>query len=292
MAEPIDTELIPPITVEDFTTALQANSDVDGTGVFDIMMNSVRANVYEEFEEGRITGVEYSTVYLAAMNSAGDRALQFLLNKDKVALEANNLKYQGELLLLQAEKLELEKQLVAAQLLQIENNIKWEDLKGPGEVLILESTNLKIKSETNLLDENLIKVETEIKWADLKGPEEVNVLEGTVCKLAAEYDVLMQQKLKVIAEAELAGQKTATEAAQTSGLNVEGDSVIGRQKELYKAQGEAFIRDGEQKATKIMVDTWNVRKTTDEETTTEQTNLDNASIGKAVTKLMQGIGVT
>ena len=253
MAEPIDTELIPPITVEDFTTALQANSDVDGTGVFDIMMNSVRANVYEEFEEGRITGVEYSTVYLAAMNSAGDRALQFLLNKDKVALEANNLKYQGELLLLQAEKLELEKQLVAAQLLKIENDIKW---------------------------------------ADLKGPEEVNVLESTVCKLQAEYDVLMQQKLKVIAEAELAGQKTATEAAQTSGLNVEGDSVIGRQKELYKAQGEAFIRDGEQKATKIMVDTWNVRKTTDEETTTEQTNLDNASIGKAVTKLMQGIGVT
>jgi len=102
----------------------------------------------------------------------------------------------------------------------------------------------------------------------------------------------MQQKLKVIAEAELAGQKTATEAAQTSSTNVEGDSVIGRQKELYKAQGEAFIRDGEQKATKIMVDTWNVRKTTDETTTTDSTNLRNEDIGKAVSKLMSGIGVT
>ena len=120
---------------------------------------------------------------------------------------------------------------------------------------------------------------------------EIEVLTDTACKLKQEFEVLEQQELKVIAETGLVGQKTATEAAQISGTNVDANSVIGRQKELYFAQGEAFIRDGEQKATKIMVDTWNVRKTTDDDTNTANTNLDNPSVGEAVRELMKGIGV-
>ena len=202
------------VDIADFTTAVETDSDVTGTGVFDVMMNSIRANVYEEYREGRITGAEYAQVYLSAMNSAADRALSFVLQQHKVDLEAQKI--------------------VA----------------------------------------------------------EIEVLTDTACKLKQEFEVLEQQELKVIAETGLVGQKTATEAAQISGTNVDANSVIGRQKELYFAQGEAFIRDGEQKATKIMVDTWNVRKTTDETTDTTDTNLSNPDIGLAVAKLMAGIGVT
>ena len=228
-----DTPEIVSYTVEDFTTAIQPNSDVAGLGIFDVMMNSVRANVYEEYEEGRITGAEYAQVYLSAMNSAGDRALQFLLQKDKAALEANNISLQGDILKLQAEKLALE-------------------------VLLADS--------------------------------QIKESEARVCKLQAEYDVLLAQLLKITAETGLVTQKTATEMAQVSDANVSESSVLGRQKALYTEQANAFQRDAEQKATKIMVDTWNIRKTTDEGTTTDGTGLSNNDIGRAVSKLMSGIG--
>lgn len=248
------------IDLPDFTTAVETDSDVTGTGAFDVMMNSIRANVYEEYREGRITGAEYAQVYLSAMNSAADRALTFALNKDKAGLEADNLVLQGQLISKQIEKAQKEIDIFVAQ-----------------ELILAQ----------DLIDKTAIATQ-----ATLRVTAEIQVLTDTACKLKAEFDVLEQQKLKIIEEAALAGQKTATEAAQTSGANTDTDSVIGRQKQLYFAQGEAFIRDGEQKAAKIMVDTWNVRKTTDETTTTDSTGLSNAGVGSAVSKLLQGIGVT
>lgn len=135
--------------------------------------------------------------------------------------------------------------------------------------------------------------------ADLLGQQITNAItENTVlvaqeCKLRAEYDLLAEQKLKVIAEAALLGQKKITEAAQVSAANVESDSVIGKQKSLYQAQTDGFARDAEQKAAKLLIDTFNVRRTTDEATVADSTNnLSDADIGLAVSKLMEGIGVT
>lgn len=111
------------------------------------------------------------------------------------------------------------------------------------------------------------------------------------CKLAAEFDVLMEQKAKVNAETILLAQKKATEQAQTSGAGVDPDSVIGRQKLLYQAQTDGFKREAETQAAKLLVDTWNVRRTTDEGTQANTTNkLDDATIGRAIDKLLAGVG--
>ncbi|MCA9911725.1 MAG: hypothetical protein KC496_00185, partial [Anaerolineae bacterium] len=122
------------------------------------------------------------------------------------------------------------------------------------------------------------------------------VVEGTVlqaqkCKLDAEYDVLLIQKLKTSEEQALLAQKRLTEAAQTTALGVDADSVIGRQKGLYVAQTNGFSRDAEQKAADLMAKTWMTRRTTDDGTVADATNmLDDASIGRAINKLLQGVG--
>ena len=122
------------------------------------------------------------------------------------------------------------------------------------------------------------------------------VLEGTVlvaqeCKLRAEYDLTMATILKTNQEIALLTQKTATERAQVTTLGVDEDSVLGRQKALYVAQTDGFKRDAEQKAAKVMIDTWNVRRTTDEGTVADGTNmLNDATVGRAVTKLPSGVG--
>lgn len=117
------------------------------------------------------------------------------------------------------------------------------------------------------------------------------VLQAQKCKLDAEYDVLLQTKLKVVEEIGLLAQKRATETAQTVAMGVDEDSVVGRQKALYLAQTTGFSRDAEQKAAKLMVDSWNVRRTTDEATVADGVNmLNDLAVGRAVNKLLTGVG--
>lgn len=130
-------------------------------------------------------------------------------------------------------------------------------------------------------------------------------LNQEITNLVAQHDLLVQQKLnledelltaarqrdKLDAEIDLLAQKKVTELAQTDGSSVTANSVIGKQVSLYEAQTNGFIRDAEQKAASILVDSWKVRRTTDEATVADGTNkLADTYIGSAVQKLLTGVG--
>lgn len=125
-----------------------------------------------------------------------------------------------------------------------------------------------------------------------KNNKEVEILAAQLALLTQqalnatiEATVLTAQKLKLDAEIALLKQKTITEAAQIA--------LLDKQKELYDAQANGFKRDAEQKAAKIMVDTWNVRRTTNDATgVNNENNLTDHHIGEAVAKLLTGIGST
>ena len=148
--------------------------------------------------------------------------------------------------------------------------------------------------EAQLIQAQIEKVNAEIdlvKQQTANAVIEAEVLRAQKCKLDAEFDVLLQSKLKTAAEVTLLGQKTQTEKAQTVAMGVDADSVIGRQKDLYAAQATGFERDAEQKAAKLMIDSWNVRRTTDEGTVADGTNmLYDPAVGRAVNKLLAGVG--
>ena len=141
----------------------------------------------------------------------------------------------------------------------------------------------KVNQEVKLLEQNTAN-------AVIEG----TVLTATECKLRAEFDVLMLTKDKTAQETNLLLQKVVTERAQVTALGVDADSVVGKQKALYAAQTAGFTRDAEQKAAKVMVDSWNVRRTTDE--TGVDGNMDNmlndVAVGRAVSKLLAGVGAT
>lgn len=138
----------------------------------------------------------------------------------------------------------------------------------------------KADAEVRLINQQILNAEVENR-----------VLEAQVCKLKAEYDLILEQRLKTTEETGLLAQKKITERAQTVGAGVDDDSVVGRQKMLYKAQTDGFQRDAEQKTAKALIDTWNVRRTTDDATVADGTNmLDDATIGRAVSKLLAGVG--
>ena len=148
--------------------------------------------------------------------------------------------------------------------------------------------------EAQLIQAQIEKVNAEInlvKQQTANAVIEAEVLRAQKCKLDAEFDVLLQSKLKTATEVTLLAQKTQTEKAQTVAMGVDADSVIGRQKALYAAQATGFERDAEQKVAKLMIDSWNVRRTTDEGTVADGTNmLYDPAVGRAVNKLLAGVG--
>lgn len=148
-------------------------------------------------------------------------------------------------------------------------------------------TKDKAANDAALVAQQLLLVTQQTANAVLEG----EVLVAQKCKLQAEFDLTVATTLKVNQEIALLTQKVATERAQVTALGVDADSVLGRQKALYVAQTNGFTRDAEQKAAKVMIDTWNVRRTTDEGTSANTTNkLDDATVGRAVTKLLDGVG--
>jgi len=357
------------IAVTDLTT-----QTIDGTGVFDVMMKTVKAHLKEEYDSGRIKGNDYSTVYLGALQGTMDRALQFVLSKDKVNAElavvelekaritAENLNIPKVGLKIDAETLLVEQQTdnLVAQGLNIPKEgvvLDKQALKLISDTVVSDKQSLQLIAETtrvnqtvtNLVTENtnlgkqgllidnqklqvaqqttnlvaealnipkqgtkidndaaLIAaqtlivpkqgLQTEAQTLLVTEQKDNAVLQGLNltkegCKLDAEFDVLEQQVLKVTAETTLLTQKKVTELAQVNSSGVDADSVIGKQKALYTAQTTGFTRDAELKVAGKLIDTWNVRRTTDDAVVADAGNgLLDANILRAVNKMLDGVG--
>ncbi len=281
-----------PIPISDLT-----QSTLEGTGVFDVLMRSMKAHLEAEFKQGRIKGPEYATVYLGSLDTVMQTSLNFLLQRQRVALEAELMAQQ--VLVATAEVAKANAQVELAQVELLKANVEKDILllnkdKIPAEIAHLEAqTALTTQQKLNLVSEELrIDAQTALTTQQVSNAViEGTVLTGQKCKLDAEYDLLLGQTLKVAGETSLLSQKTVTERAQTSAVGVDADSVIGKQKALYGAQTTGFTRDAEQKAAKLMADTWNVRRTTDEATVADGTNkLSDIHVGRAIEKLLEGVG--
>lgn len=241
-------------TIVPLTLSDLTEAKVDGKGAFDVLMSAMVGHLEKEFKLNRLRGADYAQVYLSSLTPVLSNAVMFLLQKDDAANKAA---------------------LTEAQIRLVEAQIKLAEAELQKEILtkdLIAAQVEKTKAETkNLITEN-------------------EQIIAQTCLLKAQYDIAMLNKLQVTAQTTLIQQKTATERAQTVETGVDDNSVIGRQKSLYKAQSDGFLRDAEQKATKLLVDTWNVRRTTDAGTVADATNmLNDVTIGRMVSTLLTGV---
>lgn len=257
------------------TIAELSDTTIGGSGVFDVLMRANKAHLEQEFAKGRLKGPEYATVYLGSLQAVMQTALAFLLQKRKNDLEAVFLEKQIALTAQQTINAADELITAAAQRAKLAQ-----------EISNLAKQELQITQQTLLIANQTANAVIEGK-----------VLEATLCKLKADFDSIMASIPKTNQETALLAQKTATEKAQVTGLGVDATGVIGRQNALYAAQASGYIRDAEQKAAKMLIDTWNVRRTTDDTTvagvgagSTINNFLGDADVGRAVSKLLTGVG--
>ncbi len=61
----------------------------DGSGVFDVLMRSVDAQLDKQYSSGRIKGTEYATVYVGALQAVLQQSIAFILAEQKVEKEVD-----------------------------------------------------------------------------------------------------------------------------------------------------------------------------------------------------------
>lgn len=118
------------------------------------------------------------------------------------------------------------------------------------------------------------------------------VVYSTTYTLPAQVNLTEAQTDNANKQSDLYAQKIVTETAQAQSTPA-ATSVMGVQNALMTKQKENYDRDAEQKAAKMLIDTWGVRYNDDPlSAVPSATNkLEDTSIGAAVDKLLTGIGV-
>lgn len=240
-----------PLVITDLTL-----KTLDGTGVLDQMLATMRVHLGEQFDKERIQGTEYAEVYLGAFQSTLAAAIQFLLARRKLGLD---LKLQ-----------EAQISLTTAQ----EDQIRAEMQKIPYEIQALQK-------QLELADKQIAQADKQLE-----------LTEAQIQVQLKQLDLMAEQLEQAKAQTAYYEQRTITEKAQTSAGVAATGSVIGTQIALMNKQADGYDRNAEQQAAQILANTWNVRRQTDEDTQANTTNkLDDASVGAVIAKLAAGINV-
>ena len=70
---------------------------IEGTGAFDVLMRATKLHLQAEYDAQRITGADYSNVYLGALTAVLQTSVQFLLNEQqayRIAAEIGLIRQQ------------------------------------------------------------------------------------------------------------------------------------------------------------------------------------------------------
>ncbi|MGL4616523.1 MAG: hypothetical protein ACRCVV_22050 [Shewanella sp.] len=264
------------VNIEELT-----KGSVDGTGVFDTLMRAVAAHLDKEHKSSRITGADYTQVYLGSLTAVLEQSTNFLLQSEQI-------KKQIALIDAQIKNTEKNTELVAAQIRKMDAEVKVSEQQ----VLLMKEQTANTIQQTRLVSQQVTNAEKELEIATeqiLKIKAEVKLIDQNVINTKSQ-DLLINKNLsKIDVENELLNQKIETEKAQTEGTSTSVQGVLGKQMLLLDKQAEGFDRNAEQKLAKILVDTWTVRQTTDG-AVVDKNGLADAEINNVLNIAKKGVG--
>jgi len=250
------------LTNEDLTTRT-----VGGSGTYDAIMASQAAHLKDEFNQGRITGAEYTKAYIALAQAAAGQAIQFLLGKDQAYWAS-----------------------VIAQGQALTARVQLETAKAQLAIALIEVNNQRATFALNK-----IRLATE--------DAQYGVVKYTLStKLPAEVAMITSQKLNVEKTTEVAAynltslmpaqltlikEQGEVQRAQTLDTRSDAAAVSGSvksQKDLYAQQVISYQRSSQINAAKVWVDSW-VADSALQDSPTVPTGFTSTNIGSVLTTL-------
>jgi hypothetical protein len=260
------------------TTSTDGKYTVTGDGIFDDLMEAVNTHLSAQFNLGRITGNDYATVYLGALQGALQSSVQFILSRKEAAEKAALLEKQvltetsnKELVDVQKadvinqgilrtqstdSDLSIKRQQIISEAFQngMEvNEYIWE-IEYVGN---LGETYTYVTNE-NLTDNDVIALMT----AD---PHDSRYPAVNAVTLSITNNIQHAGKstagtiiAKTQEEVDLLKQKRITEHAQTLteaiGFDINTSSLMGKQSELFTQQADGFKNDAKNAFNKNIAD--------------------------------------
>lgn len=275
-----------------------AKNRIKGTEYSKVFLGAMEAAMQQSiaFELGRQQADKQAELLAAQKTKVDAEENLITYQRDKVHAETELIREQKANTITQGVILDDEKLISAQKVLQEPYNttiltnkalqavtegliLNEQVTKVQEEIDVLQQQDKKLIEETKLVLNQASKVTSDIvlvknqSYTELaKIRDAVDIADGSGS--VANGGLVGKQTDKLTKEILLIKQKKATEEAQVNDTVTSWDDqlvsvvgVIGKQKELYEQQRLGFIRDSEQKIAKIMVDSWSVRRSTDEATT-------------------------
>ena len=244
---------------------------LEGSGVLDKLLHTARVHLQDEFQQGRITGKEYSNAYIAIYDRMVQSAIAYTLAAEKVPYEIAQLEAQTALTEEQRKQVEEETRYrLPAEIQQIQaqteliNYQKDELLPAQAALTTQQKTNLEadglnIPKQGELIDAQVIATlrEGDLKEKQILLSEKELLIKEQQLLLAAEELRLKAEEIEVAkAQGELYAQKVITERAQVDKSVVGAGSVIDTNNKLLNAQADAYEKEQVIKAVKLAMDTF------------------------------------
>lgn len=265
--------------------------EVAGSGLFDELMRTVKGHLQEELQEQRITGSDYSQVYLGSLTACLQTGAQYTLQRDMTNKQLELLEEQRKQLVAHtALAVEQKNQLIAntalvvnqdkqviAQTLVIDEQLASEKLQTaisqynldnllPEQLKQLRSATENTVAGTGLIDKQSLQAEAQIS---LTGKNESLVDEQiTIAGFQytdAEGGMLKDQQDRVKGEINLLATKRTTEQAQTLGDKDSTAGLVGAELLLKSEQAKSFAVNAATQTVKLFSDTHSVIYSTNPE---------------------------
>lgn len=246
---------------------------VGGAGAFDTLMTSIRAHLRDEYDNGRITGDQYTKAYIALTEAAMSNATNFVLSREKTFWDAIN----GQLAAIIARhEIEVKKLEVATAQIGARNQeatyaltkikLATEDVNYC--IATYNHTYILPEQKTKLINENSVLVKQAAFVTEQTESQRAQTLDTRIDGVTAISGLIGKQKTLTDKQIALVMEQTESQRAQTSNTRTDGVTAVagllGKQKDLYTQQITAYQRDAETKVAKIFSDAWITQKTIDE----------------------------
>ena len=248
------------------------NAD-NGTGVFDKLIQSVEQHIESQYKAGRITGNDYSSVYLGSMQSVLSESVKFLLSEQQVEKEVDLLNEQiiseqkkneaGGLIDLEKKKNQEQIDLIIAQTASQYEGIDASRKDTNRKNLLNSKQVIKIGKESELLTtQNSELLLSGVVERALKDAQRIATASGGI-----------DNTNKVNADVAYTNAREVEQIAATVRMDLESAKKVL----LIEAQTLGFKVDGKQKLLKQMFEGFAIETTTNGAVTAPAPSLNSGA---------------
>ena len=248
------------------------NAD-NGTGVFDKLIQSVEHHIESQYKAGRITGNDYSSVYLGSMQSVLSESVKFLLSEQQVEKEVDLLNEQiiseqkkneaGGLIDLEKKKNQEQIDLIIAQTAAQYEGIDASRKDTNRKNLLNSKQVIKIGKESELLTtQNSELLLSGVVERALKDAQRIATASGGI-----------DNTNKVNADVAYTNAREVEQIAATVRMDLESAKKVL----LIEAQTLGFKVDGKQKLLKQMFEGFAIETTTNGAVTAPAPSLNSSA---------------